>query len=75
MAKRIYGKWSVNDMEKAITEYKSGIITFNKCCLKYNIPKPTFKRHLDGKVKRYETEKEQAEENKKNKENEGKKKS
>lgn len=59
MVRRHYGKWSVNDLEKAIAEYKSGKITFNKCCLTYNIPKPTFIRHIDGEIKKDETERDE----------------
>lgn len=52
MEKRIYGKWSPQDMKNAIDEYKKGNIGLNKCCDKYDIPKKTFIRHLRGQVKR-----------------------
>ncbi|CAH0557524.1 unnamed protein product [Brassicogethes aeneus] len=54
MPKREYGKWSSEDMKNAIKEYENGNIGFNACCRKYEIPKPTFKRHLLKQVKRGE---------------------
>lgn len=54
MPKREYGKWSSEDMKNAIKEYQNGNIGFNECCRKYEIPKPTFKRHLLKQVKRGE---------------------
>lgn len=36
-------------MERAISAYRNGDMGFNNCCRQYGIPKPTLKRHLDGK--------------------------
>ena len=49
--KRKYNKWTTEQMEAAIAEFRKGEISLNKCCLKYNIAKPTFKRHMEGKNK------------------------
>jgi hypothetical protein len=49
MAKRKYGAWSEEDMERAISAYRNGDLGFNECCRQYGVPKPTLKRHLDGK--------------------------
>lgn len=49
MSKRKYGAWSEEDMERAISAYRNGEMGFNNCCRQYGIPKPTLKRHLDGK--------------------------
>ncbi|XP_039294504.1 jerky protein-like [Nilaparvata lugens] len=49
MAKRKYGAWKEEDMERALAAYRNGDIGFNECCRQYGIPKPTLKRHLDGK--------------------------
>lgn len=43
-----YGQWSEADMKTAIQKYKTGKYGLNKLCKLYNIPKPTFKRHLLG---------------------------
>ena len=51
MSKRQYGKsYSKEDLLKAVHEFSTGKIGFNKCCQKYSIPKPTLKRHVEGKV-------------------------
>ncbi|KAB0803436.1 hypothetical protein PPYR_00406 [Photinus pyralis] len=52
MPKREYGKWSSETMKRALSEYEKNDIGFNECCRKYEIPKPTFRRHLLGQVKR-----------------------
>jgi hypothetical protein len=39
-------------MVAALEELKKKTITFNKCCKKYNIPKPTLNRHLFKKNKK-----------------------
>lgn len=36
-------------MERALAAIRSGSLGFNECCRQYGIPKPTLKRHLDGK--------------------------
>nr|CAH7731311.1 unnamed protein product [Callosobruchus chinensis] len=43
-----YCQWSEQDMKAAIGKYKSGKFGLNEICRRYNIPKPTFKRHLLG---------------------------
>lgn len=52
MEKRKYGEWSKETMKEAIRAYKNKLYGFNECCRRFKIPKPTFKRHLDGKIKR-----------------------
>lgn len=52
MPKREYGKWSPQTMKRALDEYKKGNLGFNECCRRYEIPKPTFRRHLLGQIKR-----------------------
>lgn len=44
--KRKYNQWSQEDMKHAISAFKEGQHGFNECCRRYNIPKPTFRRHL-----------------------------
>ncbi|KAJ8960694.1 hypothetical protein NQ317_009537 [Molorchus minor] len=44
--KRNYCSWTSEDMDHAITAYKENHCGFNECCRRYNIPKPTFRRHL-----------------------------
>jgi hypothetical protein len=51
-AKRIYGKWTPEDMKSALNEYREGKIRLNECCRKYKIPKKTFLRHCRGEVGR-----------------------
>lgn len=54
--KRQYrSEYGPSDILKAMHEFRTGGLTFNKVCKKYNIPKPTLKRHLDGSVKRGST--------------------
>ncbi|CAH1999852.1 unnamed protein product [Acanthoscelides obtectus] len=43
-----YGKWSEENMKKAIKLYKTGEFGLNAISKRYQIPKPTFKRHLLG---------------------------
>lgn len=50
--KRKYGKWTAEDMERALQEYADSKLGLNECCRKYEIPKPTFLRHFRGIVKR-----------------------
>lgn len=35
-----------------LREIRADKIGFNECCMKYQIPEPTLKHHVDGKVKR-----------------------
>ncbi|XP_045462177.1 uncharacterized protein LOC123672207 [Harmonia axyridis] len=49
MAKRKYGVWNEEDMERALASYRNGDMGLNQCCRQYGIPKPTLKRHLDSK--------------------------
>lgn len=44
--KRKYNQWSQEDMRHAINAFKERQHGFNECCRRYNIPKPTFRRHL-----------------------------
>ncbi|KAG8233035.1 hypothetical protein J437_LFUL004256 [Ladona fulva] len=50
--KRVYGKWTRENMESALREYKDGKIRLNACCKKFKIPKKTFLRHFRGEVRR-----------------------
>ena len=52
MLKRKYGQWSAEDMNKAIKAYNNKKYGFNECCRRFGIPKPTLKRHIEGKIKR-----------------------
>ena len=52
MPKRIYCQWTEENMNNAIEAYRSKKYGFNECCRRFNIPKPTFKRHLEGTLKR-----------------------
>lgn len=47
-----YGKWTPENMIRALEEFKAGKITLNECCRKYEIPKKTFLRHVRGQVNR-----------------------
>lgn len=50
MAKRgHYGRWSENDLLKAIAAYKNGESGLNECSRIYGVPKATIKRHADRK--------------------------
>ncbi|GBN96101.1 hypothetical protein AVEN_139095-1 [Araneus ventricosus] len=44
-----YGRWSENDLLKAVAAYKNGKKGLNECSRIYNVPKATIKRHADGK--------------------------
>lgn len=46
MAKRKYGAWHEDDMHRALHAFRNGDMGFNECCRQFNIPKPTFNRHL-----------------------------
>lgn len=35
-------------MKEAIKKYNEGALQFNEACRIYNVPKPTFRRHLKG---------------------------
>ncbi|CAH2087173.1 unnamed protein product [Euphydryas editha] len=48
MSKRKYNSWNNDIMEAAIKKFKDGELRFNEVCRVYNIPKPTFRRHLKG---------------------------
>lgn len=52
VGKRKYGKWTADDMERALEEYAEGKLGLNECCRKYEIPKPTLLRHFRGGVQR-----------------------
>lgn len=41
-----YGQWSEANMKEAIRKYRTGKYGLNEICQMYNVPKPTFKRHL-----------------------------
>ncbi|KAB0801682.1 hypothetical protein PPYR_03868 [Photinus pyralis] len=47
--KRKYNQWTEADMEHALKAYRENKIGLNECCRQFNIPKPTFKRHLNSK--------------------------
>lgn len=50
MAKRgHYGKWSEDDLQRAITAYRNGDFGLNECARIYSVHKGTIKRHADGK--------------------------
>jgi len=51
MFKREYGKWTEENMRMAIEAYTKKKYGFNECCRRFKIPKPTLKRHIQGKVK------------------------
>ncbi|XP_026463723.1 uncharacterized protein LOC113366349 [Ctenocephalides felis] len=48
MAKRNYNTWKQEDMDEALKKHRNGEIGFNEACRRYKIPKPTFRRHLNG---------------------------
>lgn len=48
MAKRIYNAWDQEDMDEALSKYRSGELGFNETCRRYKIPTPTLQRHLKG---------------------------
>lgn len=48
MPKRKYYTWSKENLEEAIQKYNNGALKYNEACSLYNIPKPTFRRHLKG---------------------------
>lgn len=50
--KRVYGKWTPENMEAAINEYRESKIRLNQIVTKYEIPKKTFLRHYRGEVGR-----------------------
>ena len=52
MAKREYGKWTPENMVRALEEFREGKIRLNECCRKFEIPKKTFLRHVRGEVNR-----------------------
>lgn len=43
--KRVYNQWTQEDMQHAIAAFRNNECGFNECCKRYNIPKPTFRRH------------------------------
>lgn len=47
MAKRQY-TWKQEDMNEALEKHRNGEIGFNEACRRFNIPKPTLRRHLKG---------------------------
>lgn len=52
MAKRTYGQWCPELMNRALEEYKNYKITLNKIEREYSIPKKTFLRHYRNQVLR-----------------------
>lgn len=52
MAKRKYNTWKQEDMDEALQTHRNGEIGFNEACRRFNIPKPTLRRHLKGLNKR-----------------------
>lgn len=52
MAKREYGKWCPESMNRALKEYRECKIGLNEIQRKYGIPKKTFLRHHRGEVQR-----------------------
>ncbi|XP_044733758.1 uncharacterized protein LOC123296361 [Chrysoperla carnea] len=52
MEKRQYGKWEEENMQQAIEAYRNKSCGFNECCRRFGIPKPTFRRHINGTIKR-----------------------
>ena len=47
----LYGKWTQEELERAILSYRNGETGINAASQKYNIPKVTLKPHLDNKNK------------------------
>ncbi|CAM1303124.1 Uncharacterised protein r2_g1311 [Pycnogonum litorale] len=47
--KNIYGKWTSESMSCALKAIRQDAIGLNAASRRYNIPKATLKRHLDGK--------------------------
>lgn len=45
-------KWTEEDMQRALLAYRQDGLGFNECCRKYNIPKPTFRRHFKALKKK-----------------------
>ena len=52
MPKIIYSQWSEENMNNAFEAYRSKKYGFSECCRRFNIPKPTLKRHLEETLKR-----------------------
>lgn len=52
MAIRKYNTWKQEDMDQALEKHRYGEIGFNEACRRFNIPKPTLRRHLKGLNKR-----------------------
>ncbi|KAJ3661740.1 hypothetical protein Zmor_006127 [Zophobas morio] len=48
MATRKYNTWKQEDMDEALEKHRNGEIGFNEACRRFNIPKPTLRRHLKG---------------------------
>lgn len=48
MSKRKYNTWKQEDMDEALQKHRNGEIGFNEACRRFNIPKPTLRRHLKG---------------------------
>lgn len=44
----MYNTWKQEDMNEALLKHRNGEIGFNEACRRYNIPKPTLRRHLRG---------------------------
>lgn len=44
-----YGKWTQDDMSRAISAFENGDMGINAVCRTYGVSKPTLKRHLEGR--------------------------
>jgi hypothetical protein len=52
LSKRQYCNFTRAHTKKTLKAYKAGTMSFNRYSEAYDIPKPTLKHHLDGKVLR-----------------------
>jgi hypothetical protein len=50
-----YGKWEAEDMSRALEAVRNSDIELNAASRRYSVPKPTLKRHLDGKILQWKT--------------------
>jgi len=48
---RVCGKWTVEDMERAVSAIKRGDMGTNEASRTYGVPKSTLPRHMTGKNK------------------------
>jgi helix-turn-helix, Psq domain len=49
MSKRIYGKWTGDDIERAVSAVRRGDMGLSKSARNYGIPKATLCRHINRK--------------------------